>query len=143
MSPEKYSYIANIAKAGDVYTVRFPQFNIEGKGFRDHGDTLKFAEDMLSEIVMDYQEKEKPLPRQDRHDKSEAFADRNDGTASADEVLITADVGTYKSRIEKNSKKVFYEFENKGDLNRENESDDASGGRSLGAWWKDFRSRNF
>ena len=136
-----YRYNATVNKEGGVYTVEFTDFGIRGRGFPDYDDTLAFAADMLSEILLDYRAKERELPKPtaepassevERTDDAQATTkpasaevERTDDaqattkpasseverTDAPHTVLITADPDAYGKRIEANAGRVFHEFE--------------------------------
>ena len=119
-----YIYNATVNKEGGVYTVEFTDFGIRGRGFPDYDDTLGFAADMLSEILLDYRAKERELPKPTAEPASSEVEQTDDAQATTKPassevertdaphtVLITADPDAYGKRIEANAGRVFHEFE--------------------------------
>ena len=107
-----YRYKAIIKQEDGIYTVEFPAFQIRGRGFSDHAETVEFAKDLLAEIVLAYRKESKELPLM-----PDPAAHGSGGGAPTEEgVLIEVDAEQYGKKADANRKRVFYEFESDEDV---------------------------
>ena len=117
----KHSYLAVITKEEKEYRVSFPRFKVSGRGFEEYEDTVRFAKDMLAEILIEYEKEKRPLPAADpREDTDPAELHGEDRS----EVMITVDPDLYKKKIEENGKSVYHDFKriNEGATDRDEKS---------------------
>lgn len=96
----KIVYPAIISLEGEYYKVYFPDFDVAGNGFKDLPDTVCFAANMLSEIIIDYMTKGLDLPK-----PSSIESNDEENTISK---YIEADVDEYDSKSRRNRERRFY-----------------------------------
>ncbi len=121
----KHSYLAVITKEEKEYGVSFPKFKVNGRGFEEYEDTVRFVKDMLAEILLEYEKEKRPLPEPDSQDDTHPAADKDAGKR---EVMITVDPDLYKKKIEEKSKRVYHDFRmiNEGEGDRDKKSPDGN-----------------
>ena len=101
-----HTYYALIEKQKDYHTVTFPAFGITGRAFAGAEESAAFAGDFLAEIILDWQEKKRRLPDQERAAKPTPA-----GEETGIMIPVEADTALYRSRIEQNARRVFYDFQ--------------------------------